>query len=222
MAKCKIAGTPLITHWSCCSLAFIVHYMFVSAITWNSFHRVYSFRKNVSHYRDVIISAMASHTTGVSIAYSTVCPGADQRIHQSSASLAFVRGIHRWPVNSPHKGPVTQRMFPFDDVIMLRIYSGISPYMNRPNEGTQSYSQRYSWTRAGWNILSCRTVVALMIARAVSSSGAYWKLGLSNPIICCIAVWPASVSEKSVIWRNFVKVAAPDVLSFWTLGATRD
>ena len=42
----------------------------------------------------------------------------DQRNHQSSASLAFVRGIHQWPVNSPHKGPVTRKMFPFDDVIM--------------------------------------------------------------------------------------------------------
>ena len=43
---------------------------------------------------------------------------ADQRKHQSSASLAFVRGIHRWPVNSPHKWPVTRKMFPFYDVIM--------------------------------------------------------------------------------------------------------
>ena len=47
--------------------------------------------------------------------------GADQRIHQSCASLAFVRGIHRWPVNSPPKGPVTRKMFPFDDVIMSSI-----------------------------------------------------------------------------------------------------
>ena len=47
--------------------------------------------------------------------------GADQRKHQSSASLAFVWGIHRWPVNSPHKGPV--KMFPFDDVIMVEIIS---------------------------------------------------------------------------------------------------
>ena len=38
--------------------------------------------------------------------------------HQSSASLAFVWGIHRGPVNSPHKWPVTRQMFPFDDVIM--------------------------------------------------------------------------------------------------------
>ena len=45
--------------------------------------------------------------------------GADQRKHQSSASLAFVRGIHWRPVNSPHKWPVTRKMFPFDDVIML-------------------------------------------------------------------------------------------------------
>ena len=41
---------------------------------------------------------------------------------QSSASLAFVRGIHRWPVNSPHKGPVTRKMFPFDDVITNKIH----------------------------------------------------------------------------------------------------
>ena len=47
-----------------------------------------------------------SQITGVSIVYSTVCSGADQRKHQSFASLAFVRGLHRWSVNSPHKGPV--------------------------------------------------------------------------------------------------------------------
>ena len=56
------------------------------------------------HYRDVIISAMASQTTSVSIVYSIVCWGVDQRKHQSSAPLAFVRGIHRWPVNSPVTG----------------------------------------------------------------------------------------------------------------------
>ena len=48
----------------------------------------------------------------------TVYSGADKRKHQSSAPLAFVRGIHRWPVNSPHKGPVTRKMFSFDDVII--------------------------------------------------------------------------------------------------------
>ena len=50
--------------------------------------------------------------------YSIFYSSADQRKHQRYTSLAFVWGIHRWPVNSPHKGPVTRKMFPFDDVIM--------------------------------------------------------------------------------------------------------
>ena len=64
------------------------------------------------------MSEMASQITGVSIVCSTVFSGADQRKHQSSASLAFVWGIHRWPVNATHKGRVRRKMFPFDDVIM--------------------------------------------------------------------------------------------------------
>ena len=69
-----------------------------------------STNKHTNHYSDVIMSVIASQT---------VCPGANQRKYQRSASLAFVRGIHRWSVNSPHKGPVTRKMFPFDDVIMM-------------------------------------------------------------------------------------------------------
>ena len=72
-----------------------------------------------AHYNDVIMSTMMSQITSLTIVYSSVYSGADQRKHQSSASLAFVLGIHRGPVNSPHKGPVTRKMFPFDDVIML-------------------------------------------------------------------------------------------------------
>ena len=63
---------------------------------------------------------VASQITSLTIVYSAVYSGADQSKHQSSASLAFVRGIHRGPVNSPHKWPVTRKMFPFDDVIMNR------------------------------------------------------------------------------------------------------
>ena len=66
------------------------------------------------------MSAMASQLTSLTIVYSTVYCGADQRKHQSSASLDFVCGIHRGPVNSPHKWPVTRKMLPFDDVIMHR------------------------------------------------------------------------------------------------------
>ena len=64
------------------------------------------------------MSTIASQITSLTIVYSTVYSGADQSKRQSSASLAFVWGIHRSPVNSPHKWPVTRKMFPFDDVII--------------------------------------------------------------------------------------------------------
>ena len=76
----------------------------------------------VVHYGEVIMGAMASQITSLTIVYSTIYSDADQRKHQSSASLAFVRGIHRSPVNSPHKWPVTRKMFPFADVIMAPVW----------------------------------------------------------------------------------------------------
>ena len=75
-----------------------------------------------NHYGDVIMGEIASQITSPAIVYSTVYSDADQRKHQSPASLAFVRGIHRGPVNSPHKWPVTRKMFQFDDVIMTQIW----------------------------------------------------------------------------------------------------
>ena len=75
-----------------------------------------------AHYNNVIMGLMASQITSLTIVYSTVYSGADQGKHKTSASLAFVWGIHRPPVNPPHKGPVTRKMFRFDDVIMLSRY----------------------------------------------------------------------------------------------------
>ena len=60
------------------------------------------------HYSDVIMGVMASQITGASSVCSVVCSGADQRKHQSPVSLAFVREIHRWTVDSPHKGRLTK------------------------------------------------------------------------------------------------------------------
>ena len=60
------------------------------------------------------MSTIASQITSLTIVYSIVYSDADQRKHQSSASLAFVS-----LVNSPHKWPVTRKIFRFDDVIML-------------------------------------------------------------------------------------------------------
>ena len=64
------------------------------------------------------MGAIVSQITSLTVVYSIVYSDADQRKHQSSALLAFVRGIHRGPMNSLHKWPLTRKMVPFDDVIM--------------------------------------------------------------------------------------------------------
>ena len=105
------------------------------------------------HY-DVRMSVMSSRITNLTIVYSSVYSGADQRKHQSSSSLAFVREIHRWPVNSAHRGPVTRKMFPFDDVIM-------STDRPRHHGGCRAADARSSVTTMPtlqlWN--NCTTVV---------------------------------------------------------------
>ena len=86
-----------------------------------SFMKVGQLCNKIQHYDDVIMGAIASQIGSRTTVYSTVYSDADQSKHQSSASLAFVRGIHRRPVNSTHKWPVTRKMFPFDDVIMKAV-----------------------------------------------------------------------------------------------------
>ena len=116
------------------------------------------------HYSDVITGTIASQITSLTTVYSTVYSDADQRKHQSSASLAFMRGIHRGAVNSPHKGPVTRKMFPFDDVIMIKqftqpyLFSGIhhkqhkqEPLPNDRKLRKYEYLQRSRGKRNWWH-----------------------------------------------------------------------
>ena len=121
---------------------FVINWTLRNKLQWNSNQISLSFIQNkirlkhssalrdpfypasVCHYNDVIMTAVASQITSPTIVCSAVYSGTDERKHQSSASLAFVWGIHRWPVNSPHKWPVTRKMFPFDDVIMSNVSAG--------------------------------------------------------------------------------------------------
>ena len=126
-----------------------------SPITWffNTFVGVTTSKYHSPfHYGDVIIGAIASQITSLTIVYSTVYSEADQRKHQSSASLAFVWRIHRGPVNSPHKWPVTRKMSPFDDVIMfwtnLPVTDGFTPELQHHQ------TQRISIWHNGRNFLS--------------------------------------------------------------------
>ena len=92
------------------------------------------------------MDTMTSQITSLTIVYSTVYSGADQGKHQSSASLAFVRGIHRGRVNSPHKWPVTRKMFPFDDVIMNGIQHTMTNQLLKIMFDTATYL--FHWCRA--------------------------------------------------------------------------
>ena len=92
------------------------------------------------------MGAMASQITSLTIVYSTVISGSDQRKHQSPASLAFVRRNHRWPVNSPHKWPVTRKMFPFDDAIMITIPHKL-PIMWKASQDIVIRQQRFDMNK---------------------------------------------------------------------------
>ena len=113
------------------------------------------------------MSAMVSQITSISNVYRSVCSDADQRKHQSPRSLAFVRGIHRWPVNSPHERPVTRKIFPFDDVIMEpdsiphRTYSKTRLQYLTISQIALSLLQLTSCT-IGWNSLFWRRCLIIL------------------------------------------------------------
>ena len=98
------------------------------------------------HCSDVIMSAMASHITGVSIVYSTVCAGPDQRKHQRFVPLAFVRGIS-------HKRPVARKMFLSDEVIIyVCVPKGtVGDFAPRTNVLRAGIEPLSTWTRITWN-----------------------------------------------------------------------
>ena len=118
------------------------------------------------------MSVMASQITGVSIVCSTVCSGSDQRKHQSSVSLAFVRGIHRSSVYSTQNGPETRKMFPFDDAIIT----------------LKREPCAYSWWRHQMETLSALLAICAGIHRPPVNSPhkGQWRGALMFSLIC---VW---------------------------------
>ena len=94
------------------------------------------------------MDTMASQVTSLTIVYLTVYSGAYQRKHQSSASLAFARVIHRWPVNSPHKCPT-----PAD---IKHNYCGNTTYSNI----SLSSPWIYKYTTDPHSFITCRPISA--------------------------------------------------------------
>ena len=153
------------------------------------------------------MGAMACQITSLAIIYSTVYSDADQRKHQSSASLAFVRGIHRGPVNAPHKWLVPRKMFPFDDVIMRRglcnrLYLDISsssnqnllPYTSIANIATEA-DFPLSWDGYTWRHLcpSHFDVLCVIVDQCVGA-----RHGTGDPV----KIW------KTLQWRHISIMAS--------------
>ena len=93
------------------SLPFLIYsHQWIYIQNHKSSRRLWSKHVWLIHYSAVIMCAMTSQITGVSIVCSTVGSGTDKRKHQRSESLAFLWGIHRWPVNSSHKWPITRKV----------------------------------------------------------------------------------------------------------------
>ena len=102
-------------HWSPIWLPYSYSTNVATAYRWCHLY-IWAWFNNIRHNSLQWRHNERDGVSNVSIVCLTVCSGADDRKYQSSVSLAFVRGIHRWPVDSHHKGPVTQKMIPFDDV----------------------------------------------------------------------------------------------------------
>ena len=75
--------------------------------------------KSSVHCNDVVMGVIASQITSCTVVYSTAYSKRRSKKTPNSASPTFVKGIHRWMMNSPHRWPVTRKMFPFGDVIMI-------------------------------------------------------------------------------------------------------
>ena len=186
------------------------------------------------------MGAIESQISSLTIVYSTVYSDADQRKHQSSASLAFVRGIHRRPVNSPHKWQVTRKMCPFDDVIMA-LYSCRGWLWTHPQIAHQTSADRYSsgacvptWRGSGdaqnsvwWIVLDILSNVQLLI-NIVGQCGQRnsvhffwstppwsWKLSEND----CASRY-GSGCDVLLIWSSLIWSSSIDTLGKTTLANT--
>ena len=140
-----------------------------------------------------------SQITSLTIVYSTVYSGADQRKHQSSVSLAFVQGIHRWSVNSPHKGPVTRKMSPFNGIGRGVGGGGNASY---PTQNVMNVGQ------------NCRTL-SLFYPKSMDQSDPIWWNYVLISQQCsmpCTEVFRAEQMEGwGIIWwtRNIYSLTSP-------------
>ena len=154
------------------------------------------------------MSAMVSRITNLTIVCSTFYSCADQ----SSTSLAFVWGIHQWPVNSPHKGPVMCKIFPFGDVIMQwKMYLTLKSNFKSSQiyEPLSVFGMVFGFQP--WEALRCKCHLSSTIARSnnLPHSGRVWR-PTSAFIFHYISKIVATPHVKHEFQLNFGKLAKLD------------
>ena len=170
------------------------------------------------------MSAMASQITSHTILCSPVCSGGNQRKHQSSASLDFVRGIHRGPVNSPQKGPVTRKMFPFDDVIMITPCLVIPPINGVRKFQPDSQCNSFYFVRMSelikttdvWPVVIAANVVMIERAIVVISS----TKRFAEPNFLCVSNQWTCLLDKQYLESVNKRVQAYNWFVFILISAT--
>ena len=146
------------------------------------------------------MTMLASQITSLTVVYSIVYSGVNQRKHQSSASLAFVREIHRGPVNFPHKWPVTRKMFPFDDVIMK---------WENAEVGNSSWSKPNQLGLTTWVLL-----MMLCLPPSLLHNQVKWRLEMMGNFLTTPYV---PISFRSIIQNGNKYTRAFTTLILWSM-----
>ena len=151
---------------------------------------------------------MASQVTRITIVYSIICSGVDKKKHQSSTSLAFVRGVHRWPVISAHRGSVTRKMFPYHDVIMMAADAGhtmfnikMPSYQYRKSHCGDKTILRPSYLHNGISYTGKTTYLYWIRAQGISSN----STDLVSPEYCgsrWLHMLLGHMDEQGRIWES--------------------
>ena len=148
MAMCKPAINLLLTHWNYCSLA-ISHRYIVDAFFVFQCGLVLPDSTHTSQWGHNERDGVSNHQRLDFC--SIVCSGADQKEHQSAASLAYVWGIQWWPVDSPHKRPVMQWrqcQGGHDDVIKWKHFPRYWPFVRGIHRSLVNSPHKGQWDRA--------------------------------------------------------------------------
>ena len=159
-------------------------------------------------YSDIIMRAMVSQITGVTIVYSTVCSDADQRNNHSSASLAFVRGIRRWPLNYH-----AQRASNAENVSIWRRHQYMfTPILDQDGNASLTFWEYFLLWKVLYFIQSSLTLVTNWQRARIDLIN-----GLA-PNRRQVIIW---INNGLIYWRNYASLILDELNDNWEMAWDR-